>query len=184
MGPGWSAKWVIAVLLVMGMATVAQAVETETGPAIEAYGPVVPVPEGSFNLVPGEHYRVAFDVSDAPEWPDGVNRSIESAARFLNMHARNGIRVQDLELAVVLHGSASAAALTDAAYQAHLGVENGSRALIEALSASGVKFYLCGQSAGFRGYNKDELLPQVQMAVSAMTAHVRLQQEGYRIIPF
>jgi intracellular sulfur oxidation DsrE/DsrF family protein len=158
--------------------------EIAYGPVIENYGPVVPVPEDSYNLVPGEHYRVAMDVAAGPEDPAGINRGIESAARFLNMHARNGIRPGDIELALVLHGGATSAALTDEAHQSNLGVPNGSRELIEALAGAGVSIYLCGQSAGYRGYGANDLLPQVKPAVSAMTAHVRLQQEGYRIIPF
>jgi len=42
-----------------------------------------------------------------------LNRSIESAARFLNMHARSGIPPQNLELAIVLHGSGARAAPAD-----------------------------------------------------------------------
>lgn len=34
------------------------------------------------------------------------------------------------------------------------------------------------------GYAASDLLPQVGMAVSAMSVHVRLQQEGYRAILF
>ena len=45
-----------------------------------------------------------------------INRGIESAARFLNMHARNGIAAGDLSLAIVLHGSATRSALNDEAH--------------------------------------------------------------------
>ena len=153
-------------------------------PVINEYGPVFPVPADSFNLEQGKQYRIVMDISDGPENPAALNRGIESAARFLNMHARNGISPENLQLAIVLHGSAAGAALDDTAYQKHFGVGNGSKGLVEALGKAGAQIYLCGQSAGYHGYDAEDLLPQVTMAVSAMTAHVRLQQEGYLAILF
>jgi len=47
-----------------------------------------------------------------------------------------------------------------------------------------VVIYLCGQTAAYRGFAAEELSPVVTMALSAMTAHVRLQSEGYTLIPF
>jgi intracellular sulfur oxidation DsrE/DsrF family protein len=47
-----------------------------------------------------------------------------------------------------------------------------------------VKIYLCGQTAAYRGFSVEELNPVVSMALSAMTAHVRLQAEGFTLIPF
>lgn len=154
------------------------------GPVISEYGPVFPVPPGSFNLERGVEYRVIMDIAGAPADLASVNPDIESAARFLNMHARHGIEPGNVKLALVLHGAAASAALNDAEHRKHHGVANGSKGLLEALATAGVRIFLCGQSAGHRGYSPGEFLPQVSMAVSAMTAHVRLQEEGYRAILF
>ena len=113
-----------------------------------------------------------------------LNRSIESAARFLNLHARNGIPAKNLELAVVLHGSGARAALTPEAHMKYFELPNGSQGLVEALGEAGVAIYICGQTAAYYGYGTDELLPQITLAVSAMSVHVRLQQEGYQAILF
>ena len=158
--------------------------ETQTGPVIDNYGPVFSVPAGSLNLDPDKQYRILMDISRGPEDPAELNRNIESAARFLNMHARNGIQAENLELAVVLHGSATRSALNDEAYSDRFVTENGSKNLIRALAMAGVKIYVCGQSAAYNGFGADELLDEVEMAVSAMTVHVRLQQEGYQPILF
>lgn len=156
----------------------------QTGPVIEAYGPVFPVPEGSYNLEVGKHYQIVMDVAKGPEDTAALNRSIESMARFLNMHARNGINPDDLDIAIVLHGSGARAALSAEVHQQHFGTANGTAALVAALGKKGVKFYLCGQTAGYYGYGAEDLLPEIHMAVSAMTAHIRLQAEGYQLIPF
>ncbi|NNL35294.1 MAG: DsrE family protein [Silicimonas sp.] len=156
----------------------------QTGPVVENFGPVYDVPAGSFNLDATQDYAVIMDVSGVTGEPGMPNPGIESAARFLNMHARNGIERRRLKLAVVLHGPAAAAALTDEAHTSRFDMPNVNKALLEALGRAGVAVYLCGQSAAHRGFEPGELLPEVDIAVSAMTVHVRLQQEGYRAILF
>jgi intracellular sulfur oxidation DsrE/DsrF family protein len=172
------------IILSILLATPAQAAGPSTGPAVELFGPVYAVPEGSFNLDSGMGYKVIMDVGKGPEDPADLNRSIESAARFLNMNARNGIDAGKVELAVVLHGSAGRAALTDEAHAEHFGTPNPNKAMLKELGQAGVEIYLCGQTAAHRGFSPDQLMPQVTLAVSAMTVHVRLQQEGYRAILF
>jgi len=170
------------VLLLVGSPAIAS--EPVTGPVIDNYGPVFAVPQGSYNLLPDQQYKVVMDVGKGPEDPAALNRSIESAARLLNMQARNGTAPENLKMAIVLHGSGARAALNEQAHSKHFSVPNGSKGLVEALGSAGVDIYICGQTAAYYGYGPDDLLPQVTMAVSAMTVHVRLQQEGYRAILF
>ena len=155
-----------------------------TGPVVENFGPVFSVPEGSFNLESNRQYKVLMDIGKGPDDPSELNRYIESAARFLNMQSRNGIKPENIKLAFVLHGSGTHAALNDKAYSEHFQVPNANKELIKALSKVGVDVYVCGQSAAYNGYSSEELLPEVKIAVSAMTVHVRLQQEGYQAILF
>jgi len=160
------------------------ALDPHTGPVIESYGPVFEVPGASWNLDKDTHYRVSMDVSATADTPIALNRHIESAARFLNMHARNGIDPANIAFAIVVHGPAGKDLLKDAAYESRYMTPNPNTALLKSLHDAGVKVYLCGQSAAFRGFAADEINPSVTMAVSAMTAHVRLQSEGYTLIPF
>jgi len=171
-------------LLLLLVGSLANASEPATGPVIDNYGPVFAVPQGSYNLLPDQRYKVVMDVGKGPEDPAELNRSIESAARFLNMQARNGAPAENLKMAIVLHGSGARAALNEQAHAKHFSVPNGSKGLVEALGKAGVDIYICGQTAAYYGYGPDDLLPQITMAVSAMTVHVRLQQEGYRAILF
>ena len=74
------------------------------GPVIADYGPVADVPDAA-PIPPGTHFKVIFDVSEAAA--DGsVNAGIESAARFLNMHARAGIPPENISIAIVVRGGA------------------------------------------------------------------------------
>ncbi len=49
---------------------------------------------------------------------------------------------------------------------------------------AGVRFIVCGQSAAGQGVANDDLIDGVEVALSAMTAHALLQQQGYTVNPF
>jgi intracellular sulfur oxidation DsrE/DsrF family protein len=75
-----------------------------TGPIIEDYGPVADVDVTS-PVPPDAVLRHSFDVSTQAE--DGEpNRTLISAARFINMHARAGIDADSISVAVIVHGKA------------------------------------------------------------------------------
>jgi len=171
----------VSVLLFAGNVCAAK---PETGPVIKDFGPVFEVSEGSYNLDKGKHYKVSMDVSATSESSGDLNRRLESAARFLNLHARNGINANDIEFAIIVHGQAGKDLLKDDAYQARFEEPNPNTAMLNALGDAGVKIYLCGQTAAYRGFAAGELNPVVTMALSAMTAHVQLQSQGFTLIPF
>ena len=118
---------------------------------------------------------VAFDIAEASEG-DAINRRLETAARFLNMHARAGVPATNMQVALVVHGPASA----DFTKRD----DNPNADLIAALIEANVSIILCGQTAAYRGIDQDDLLPGVTLSLSAMTAHAQLQQQGYTLNPF
>lgn len=149
-----------------------------TGPAIEDYGPVASVPD-AIPLPAGAAFKVAFDVRDAAG--DGKpNRTLETAARFINMHMRAGVKAENIRLAVVVHGPAHRDLLRTDARNG----PNPSAPLIAQLIARGVKIHLCGQTAVFYDVRIADLLPGVAMSLSAMSSHALLQQQGYTLNPF
>jgi intracellular sulfur oxidation DsrE/DsrF family protein len=144
-----------------------------TGPAITDYGPVADV-DVTYTVPKNTILRHSFDV--ATQAKDGeLNRTLESAARFINMHARAGIDAETIKLAVVVHGKAVHDVATGS---------SGSTELVGALVDHGVSIIVCGQSAAYYDVTTDDLLPGVEMAISAMTAHALLQQQGYTLNPF
>ena len=157
---------------------VAQQEGATTGPVIADYGPAYVV-EAAAPLGDEVAFKVAFDVA-ASKGPEELNRGLESVARFLNMHGKAGVSVDRMDLAVVVHGQATKDMRTEAA----TGAANVNAGLVEALLAAGVKIEICGQSAAALGVQSSELVPGVEVAVSAMTAHALLQQDGYTLNPF
>jgi len=171
-------------LLILTATASTLAASPPTGPVIKDFGPVFDMPKGTYNLDKNTHYKVSMDVSAIGEFPDDLNRSFVSAARFLNMHARSGIDPKNIEFAIIVHGPAGKDLLNDEGYDKRHHEVNPNTKLLKQLADAGVKIYLCGQSAAFMNLGADEMNPAVTMALSAMTAHVRLQSEGYTLIPF
>ena len=174
----------IMCLPILLLAGTSYAAGPPTGPIIKDFGPVFEVAEGAYNLEKDTHYKVTMDVSATGDFPEDINRSMVSAARFLNMHARNGIEAKNIEFALIVHGPASKDMLGDEGYKKRYQEPNPNTALMNQLGAAGVEIYLCGQSAAYMKIADEELNPAVTMALSAMTVHVRLQSEGYTLIPF
>lgn len=155
-----------------------------TGPVIEAYGPVADV-TGSEPLSAEQVFKVSFDVADGAD-PGELNRSLVTAARFINMHARAGVDPDNIHLAIVVHGSAVIDMTNASRFEETHGeeAENANADLIAVLQSHGVEFIVCGQSASFQSVVTDDLLGGVRMALSAMTAHALLQQDGFTLNPF
>ena len=147
------------------------------------FGPTAPV-QTDFKIPKRAKFKVLFETTAATK-PGEINRSLTTAARFLNMHAKAGVPEKHMKLAVVFHGKGSFD-LTRAEYYGskYDEAENANTAIIKALTDKGVRVILCGQTAAFYGIKNTDLLPGVEMALSAMTAHALLQQEGYTLNPF
>jgi len=162
--------------------TPAPAAAPTVGPIITSGGGVYPVPNADFVIPPDLALRARFDVAHSPAGRDSVNPDLNSAARFLNMHAQAGIPRERVQVAVVVHGAASRDVLSDAAYQKRFGAPNPNRRLLEELAGAGAQIVLCGQTAAHRGIDRGELAKPVRLALSAMTAHAVLQDQGYQLV--
>ncbi|MDP6993158.1 MAG: DsrE family protein [Woeseiaceae bacterium] len=171
-------------LIVAGLiSTQASAQAPSTGPYVEAGGPAFEVADRDVPLRESQKYRVVYELTGYPGEKTDVNRPLSVVARFMNMHGKNGVPLENLDVAVVVHGQTLLAMLNDDAYEEMFGVKNPSLALINDLAEAGVQFYACGQSLGFRGLNKSVLAEPVEVGLSAMTMLVTLQSDGYSFLP-
>jgi intracellular sulfur oxidation DsrE/DsrF family protein len=149
---------------------------------IKGYGPFVPVQE-DWPVSRDTQFRVVFDLAKAAA-PGEINKTILSAARFINMHVDAGFAPDKINVVVVVHGSGGDDVGNDEYYEDKTMHKNANAPLVKALADKGVQFIVCGQSAAFYGMAKTDFLPEVKMALSAMTAHAVLQQSGYTLNPF
>ena len=156
----------------------------ESGPIIENYGKVFKVENPDYKVDTKKTFKAVFDIMTSPEDLNQVNPSIETAARFLNMHAQNGVPLEQLKVALVIHNQASKDVISSAAYKTKYGTNNPNEELLKALMAAKADIIFCGQSSASRGFPKEELLEGVQLSLSAMTALIQLQDDNYRLIKF
>lgn len=156
----------------------------QAGPVIQSAGAVFEVSDPDFRTPLDLDYRVAFEIRNGSPEPDRRNTSLNTVARYLNMHAQAGVPRERIHAAVVVHGTAAWELLDDDAYRERNGVDNPNAELIRELTEAGTRIILCGQSAASRRIPTDHLLDGVELALSAMTAFVVLQQEGYRVNPW
>ena len=154
------------------------------GPVFPDQGSVFDVKDADYIPKSGSSLKAIFDIDRKLKDHSTPNPLISSLHRYYNMHVRNGIKENDIHLAFVVHGSSTDHVLKDEAYHKRYGSNNPNTPLIRTLAERGVKMYICGQSASYRKIKKDELLPNVQMALSAMTVLTTFQMEGYGMIKF
>ncbi len=128
--------------------------------------------------------KVIFDVSATSSDVNIINKNIVTAARFLNMHANVGMKLSQLKVAMTIHGAAWKDVLNDADYKKKFGVKNPNSQLIKELRNAGVDIIICGQTAMYRKIDRTVVMPEVQFALSAMTALLQYQNNGYRFIKF
>ena len=107
----------------IGWAT-AFAQEKNSGPVIEDFGKVWRIEDADITAKPNHTYKVVFDIMYSPESNETVNASIETAARFLNMHAQAGVPADQLKVALVVHHTATKDILKDSMYKKRHGTDN------------------------------------------------------------
>mmetsp|Transcript_9 Transcript_9/g.15 ORF Transcript_9/g.15 Transcript_9/m.15 type:complete len:165 (+) Transcript_9:142-636(+) len=158
------------------------------GPVFESFGAHAEVPDAS-ELPANVRFAVAFDVAVAAD-RGTINRYMESAARFINMHVAAGVSRSDIRVAVVVHGKAALDLLRDEVKasreeaQDSEALANPTGAMIAEMIENEVRFILCGQTGASLGIVQEDMIEGVETALSAMTAHALLQQDGYTLNPF
>ena len=158
--------------------------DLHNGHLIHNFGQHVDLPNAAFKTNTDMVYKVVFEIFQALGDPTGPHMRLETAARFVNLHAHAGVPPENIQLAIVLHGGGTQTALTNEAYRKRHNVDNPNLPLLNALSDVGVNIYLCEQSRIFSGTGADEVAAPVKSALSAMTAIVNLQEDGYHFLTY
>ena len=128
---------------------------------------------------PEIEYKIAIDVYDKIKDSTKLVSTIREVGRTYNLNVANGVPTEKLKIAVVLHGWSIYAVLNDKAYEEKFGVKNPNLQVIKAYRNQGIEFYICGQNLGFFNVPQENLAPEIDVAISAKTALVTLDQLGY-----
>ena len=158
--------------------------ERVEGKVIKDYGETFQVNDPDIKTDTSSEFKLILDISQSSQDKSVINKNIVTAARFLNMHANEGVAPNKLKVAMTVHAGAWQDILTHKAYKKRFGVENPNLELIDKLANAGADIILCGQTASFRNIPKEDINPNVKLALSAMTALIQYQNNGYTFIKF
>lgn len=143
---------------------------------------VLPVKDLSNRLDPNEKISLIFNFTQGTAnkaQATHINEGLDEVARILNLHIAAGIKKENLKAVIVFHSAAVMSILSNDYYQMNYGGKNPNLDFLNQLKTAGVETVVCGQSLGLRGFTKSELLPQIQIAQSAITTLSKYQHKGY-----
>jgi len=157
------------------------AAPTPSHPAIASHGAVVRLPDAAHQ--PRAGTKLLIDITRGGA-PNELNPALEKVAKYLNIYAGGGAEPAKAQFAVVLHGDATLSVLNDDAYATRFQVmSNPNLELLRQLHDQGVQLYVCGQTLISQESKPEEVAHVVETAVSALTAVVNLQADGYAYVP-
>ncbi|MCM2374294.1 DsrE family protein [Aporhodopirellula aestuarii] len=159
-------------------------------PLIKDHGGIVVLPDA--DQQPKPNSKVLLDItSDAKS--GNVIKGFDRAALILNQYTQAGAGIENgFKMALILHGPATTAALSDEAYGKHVKpymkdkgqTKNPNLELLKELREAGVEIFVCGQALAHHGFGTNEVAREVKVAVSAATVNINLQMNNYAYIPF
>jgi intracellular sulfur oxidation DsrE/DsrF family protein len=126
-----------------------------------------------------EAYKLVLDMTDKISDAKRVYSPLARAARTYNLHMANGLSQDQFHMAIVIHSSALDAFFSNEAYKKTYGKDNPNLPVIQKMLEIGVELYVCGQNMSWRNLEKSQLAPGVKVALSAKTALVYFDHEGY-----
>lgn len=178
-------KHIAIIILSLSIAKItAQTEKPTSGPIIKGFGESFEIKKADLSLDKDTEYKVIFDVFTDNAKEGGVNPLINTVARYLNMHAKQGVKLKNMKVALILHGKATKSALSDKAFEKKYNTKNPNSELIKALVDADVEIFVCGQSFLFNGFNLKDVSENVKVSLSALTALVEYQNNGFQIINF
>ncbi len=150
-------------------------------PKVKEYGRVVQLSNAVEQPRAGS--KICVDITSGGS-PDEMNSAIRKVARFVNIYAGAGHQSATVRITVILHGDATLCALDSEAYAKKFQTQgNPNIALLKLLQKSGVDFCVCGQSLASKGFSARDVTSEVNVAVSALTALVNRQIDGFAYVP-
>ena len=158
--------------------------KTKTGPVFEEFGGVYVIEDADLLLDTDKLYKVIFDVYSDEKKARLMNPLINTVARFMNMHAQNGVSEDQMEVVLVLHGAATKNALSEKAFKKKFKTKHPNADLISELVQKNVKVYVCGHSMASKGFESKHISDDVKVSLSALTALIKYQYDGYQLINF
>jgi len=158
--------------------------QEKTNPIIKSYGGIYDIPEATVKPIPDQKYKIVIDAKTGADKKSELTFALYNTARMLNLHVIGGVKPENLEVVLAIHGGATYSVVSNKLYKEKFGVENPNIALIKELKEAGVKLTVCGQSLMGRGIQADQVLPEIEIATSMLTTVSTYQLNGFAVFQF
>ncbi len=151
------------------------------GPLADAPG-YVPIPNAAVPRDPTHAYKALFNAETGPkDRTKPLGQLMRVGAQVNGLRLAN-VPTSNIRFAMIFHGPAVDALLTDKAYRAKSGVNNPNLPLLAELKRAGVHFYVCGQYMAGVDLPRADLIADAEVAESATLVMIRLENDGYALI--
>lgn len=155
--------------------------EWET-PVINGYGKIKNFKDVAIQPDTALEYKLVFDITSDSEM-DGVNKGLWKIARVINMLGSADISSDKVHIVAAIHGAATFATLNDTKHQEKYDKANPNTELLGLLKSYGVQLFVCAQATAARNITAEDLNPNAELALSAMTVLANYQLQGYALMP-
>jgi intracellular sulfur oxidation DsrE/DsrF family protein len=151
-------------------------------PLVKGFGGVNAVALPVEKPDPGQTYNIVVEVNTDNPKPEMVHELLEKIASIANLHVLGGVSPERLHIVGVIHGPAAMFLQHDSVYLRKYNVPNPNLPLFSALKKAGVRILVCAQSMVKRNIDPATIAPELEIALSAMTAISTYQRRGYMLL--
>jgi len=133
---------------------------------------------------PGARYKVVYDIH-AGDMAAGVSKGLFYARGLIEAFGKQGVKPNQLDIHLVLHGEAAQFLLIDETYQKAVGdpfAVNLNAKITQDLLNLGVSVEICHSVMKSKGWKAVDVLPDVTIVHDGYTRLIKLQNDGYAYI--
>ena len=133
---------------------------------------------------PQAHYRVVYDIH-SDEAAAGISRGLYYARGLIEAYRKQGVKPDQLDIHLVLHGDAAKFLLVEETYQMAINdpfAANLNAEISQELLDLGVSVEICHSTMRSMGWTASDVLPGVTIVHDGYTRLIELQNGGYAYI--
>jgi len=129
---------------------------------------------------PSMKYKLLFNMTAwTRDSVKSINEGLAEIGRIINLHVAAGVPKENLELAIVVHGSALNVYLNNENYLKKFKTNNPNIDILKQFTALHAHLIACGQAEIFFQIPPENMMPEVKTAYSARVALSTYQLKGY-----
>jgi len=129
-------------------------------------------------------YKAVYDIHSGDE-AAGISRGLYYARGLIEAFEKQGVKPEQLDIHLVLHGGAAKFLLTEEAFQDVSGdpfAVNLNAKIVQDLIDLGVSVEICHSKMKSKGWLAEDVLPNVMIVHDGYTRLVKLQNDGYALV--